>query len=317
MPSCPYPACDAPLTLCNLGHALGECPHWLDAKPSTTGVESPATEPVLPWLGGSLGHLDLDFVTSRSRSRLMGIVGPHDAGKTTLLSILYLLLWRGRALSRGSFGGSYTLGGWEGLAHALRWQPGQPPHFPPHTSRAPGRTSGLLHLALRRPDTRLEDLLFTDAPGEWFESWALDRAAPAAEGARWTFRHGSAFALVVDSGALSGPQRGEARGKIVSLARRIGDVLDGRRVAVVWSKSDRAVSDEIRTRLQAVFESTLPGHQEFSVSVYPPAGEKEPDVQVYLRLFDWLLEVPERRAVSPIPTPAESSDPFLAFRGAR
>src|SRR3712207_7219078 len=33
-----------------------------------------------------------------------------------------------------SFAGSYTLGGWENLAHSLRWQGGHGPMFPPHTS---------------------------------------------------------------------------------------------------------------------------------------------------------------------------------------
>jgi hypothetical protein len=140
---------------------------------------------LLPWSSNSLGIVDLQFIAGRSKPLLIGIIGPHNAGKTTLLTVLYLLLSQGWRVKGRRFVGSYTLGGWENLAHSLRWTPNQGPHFPPHTPNDAGRLPGLLHLAFRRDDGVLEDVLLTDAPGEWFERWAIDKGAPNLDGARW------------------------------------------------------------------------------------------------------------------------------------
>lgn len=315
-PVCSYEACDAPLTACNLGKRdLEACTYWKGRVVEDT-VEPEEHEPILPWAGGSLGQLDLDLVAARSSPHLIGLIGPHDAGKTTLLTVLYLLLWRGSKLDGRSFAGSYTLGGWESLANALRWQPGQPPTFPSHTSRNPDRIPGLLHLALRSEDSRLQDVLFTDAPGEWYETWAVTSSSSDAEGARWTVKRSTALALVVDSVALSGPERGRARLKIMTLVRRLGDSLcdDERPLAVVWSKSDSAVPASIREPLQDAFAAQLPRHREFSVSVYSPNAQEEPNTAPFLELFDWLLKERTPGLSEPMVKPTDPSDPFLAFR---
>lgn len=340
---CSYPACDAPLTVCNLGkRELEACEYWQhvvekeagssgstdsagamrtdDARVSDDGARHAlpdgSPEPVVSWVGGSLGYLDLELVATRSLPRLIGIVGPHNAGKTTLLTVLYLLLWRGRQLRGRSFAGSYTLGGWEDLAYSLRWQPGQPPQFPPHTSRTTARVPGLLHLAFRRDDGFLEDTLFTDAPGEWFEAWAANRSSPLAAGARWTVQNAAALALVVDSAALAGPERGRARAEMIALVRRLSDESDGRRrIAVVWSKSDEDVRKPVRDTLRQAFKDHLPGHREFNVSVYPTEDRREPDLDAFVRLFDWLLEEQGATMPEPIPAPVDPTNLFLAFRG--
>jgi hypothetical protein len=313
---CPNPVCDAPMSTCNLGSSrLADCPHWQHVAGAAPETQDEVAEPVLPWIGDPLGELDLEIVTARSAPYLIGLVGAHDAGKTTLLTSLYILLWQGRFLARHSFAGSYTLRGWEGLAHALSWSPGQPPRFPAHTSRASGRTPGLLHLALRQDGRTLRDVLLTDAPGEWFESWAVDRSAPGADGARWTFRHAGAFVLVIDSEALAGPRRGLARGQIIGLMRRMGDEIAGRRVAVVWAKSDCSVPDGIRDVIRQTICAAFPDHREFRVSVYPDAASSEEPGNGFLEVFDWLLEPARRRIAEPVPAPVAPSDAFLAFRG--
>lgn len=313
---CPNPVCDAPMSTCNLGRTrLSECPHWQHVTGPADETQDAVTEPVLPWIGDPLGELDLEIVTARSSPFLIGLVGGHDAGKTTLLTSLYILLWQGRFLARYSFAGSYTLRGWEGLAHALSWSPGQPPRFPAHTSRTSGRTPGLLHLALRQDERTLRDVLLTDAPGEWFETWAVDRSAPGAEGARWTFRHARAFVLVIDSEALAGPRRGLARQQLVALVRRMGDEIARRRVAIVWAKSDRSVSEGIREVIRQAISAAFPDHREFRVSVYPDPESSEEPGSGFLEVFDWLLEPSMLRVASPMPAPVNRSDAFLAFRG--
>lgn len=313
---CPNPVCDAPMSTCNLGRTrLTDCSHWQKVAGAADETQEAVAEPVLPWIGDPLGELDLEIVTARGSPYLIGLIGGHDAGKTTLLTSLYILLWQGRSLARHSFAGSYTLRGWEGLAQALSWTPGQPPRFPAHTSRTSGRTPGLLHLALRQNERNLRDVLLTDAPGEWFETWAVERSAPGAEGARWTFRHARAFVLVVDSDALAGPRRGLARQQLIKLIRRMGDEIAGRRVAVVWAKSDRSVPAGIRDVILQTISAAFRDHREFRVSVYPdPESSEEPD-NGFLEVFDWLLERTMQRVAEPIPAPVDPSDAFLAFRG--
>ena len=66
----------------------------------------------------------------------------------------------------------------------------------------------------------LLDVLMTDAPGEWFDRWAVDRSSPQAAGARWVAEHADSFALLADSEALIGADRGEVRRSLRRLAQR-------------------------------------------------------------------------------------------------
>jgi hypothetical protein len=78
------------------------------------------------------------------------------------------------------FAGSYSLEGWEAVAGTLRWAPGAPPTFPAHTTSREGRTPRLLHVAFREGREQLRDFLFADAPGEWFQKWAIHTDATEA-----------------------------------------------------------------------------------------------------------------------------------------
>lgn len=292
--ACDQEACDAPLASCNLGmEDLEECEYW---SPRVRGDENGASSQddggtgVVPWVGGTLGRLDLDVVSARTTPYLVGLIGAHNAGKTTLLTILYLLLWRGRKLQQYRFRGSYTMGGWENLAYALRWQPGQPPAFPPHTSRASGRIPGLLHLAMTRSDGALRDVLFTDAPGEWFESWAQEQNSESATGARWTMKYASAVILIADCEALAGEQRGLARRQTIDLARRVSDTIEPyQKLAIVWSKRDCTVPDTVEDTLTGTFDRLFGSYRQFDISIYPTGSDNEPDLEAFLDLYDWVL----------------------------
>jgi double-GTPase-like protein len=270
---------------------------------------------MLPWLGSALGQLDLEIVSARAAPHLVGIIGLPDAGKTTLLSVLYLLLWRGARPGGSRFSGSFTLSAWEGLAENLRWQPNRPPQFPPHTSRSSARIPGLLHMAFRREAGRLTDAVFTDAPGEWFEEWSNDCNSALAAGARWTVERSTSLALLLDCEALSGVNKGVARGRTLSLIRRLADQpLEGRPLAIVWSKSDQVVPDGIRGAIDEALREALPGHKSFRVSTYGENGT-DADESVFLDVFDWLLTSPGRAQVAVMPESSDTADAFLSYRG--
>jgi hypothetical protein len=215
MTGCSRPNCFAPETSCDLGNLdHSKCPAWKEHK-ETSGSqgEEVTDELLLPWSGSALGLADLGFVAGRSRPFVVGIVGPQNAGKTTLLAAWYLLVGRGLAgFEKRRFAGSYSLAGWEAVASSLRCTPGNQPSFPPHTSSRDGRGRGLLHLALRDADGNTRSYLFTDAPGEWFQKWAVNRDAIDADGARWVAEYADIFLLIADCDALSGSHLGLARG---------------------------------------------------------------------------------------------------------
>jgi hypothetical protein len=175
------------------------------AKPATVS----ASNFLLPWSGNSLGLADLSFIAGRSCPKVIGIIGPESAGKTTLLAAWYLLLGRGSTLTGNRFAGSFTLSGWENIAQSLRWTSGGGPTFPAHTSSGSQRTPGLLHLSIRRqPSNLLLDFLLADAPGEWFRSWAINKNAADAVGGCWVSQHSDVFLVMADSEALAGHERG-------------------------------------------------------------------------------------------------------------
>jgi len=319
---CSNQHCDAPEIACNLGEEpYTTCPEWRKGAESAVHAEPEeiqaqnSNELLLPWTANSLGTLDLEFVSARSQQALVGVVGPHNAGKTTLLTMIYLLLSQGRSFSTGTFAGSYSLEGWENLAYYLRWKGSVGPTFPPHTSRSTGRWPGLLHLALRSSRDECRDVLFTDAPGEWFTRWSIDRDAADAAGARWVHEHSYSFILVADSDALQGPKRGEARGALLEITRRLSDNLNGRRVAVVWTKADKQVPEGIKSALCSNFDRLFPNWKDFSVKVQWGNGAFEATEAEFRTLFDWtLLKRDPLHDLLRLPTLRED-DPFIAFRG--
>jgi len=316
--TCSRPTCFAPETTCDLGLLdRSKCPAWKGRDEVSGGQgEAASDELLLPWSGSALGLADLGFIAGRRKPLVVGIAGPQNAGKTTLLAAWYLLVGRGLAgTEKRRFAGSYSLAGWEAVASALRWTPGQQPSFPPHTSSRGGRAPGLLHLAFRDADGQARDYLFTDAPGEWFQKWAVNRDTLEGEGARWVAEHADVFLLIADREALSGPNMGSARGSLQLLARRLASERAARKVALVWTKSDVSVTPETETAVREVVLGLMPDAVEFSVSIVPSV-EGEPDRGLGLiELLDWTLDVRCERLSLP-PVIATSADPLFMF-GAR
>ena len=299
---------------CGLGFLdPSDCPA-LKAAPAVKRDNQPSPDAVaIPWSGGVLGLTDLGFVAGRRKPIVLAVMGPHKAGKTTLLGACYLLLGRGcRPSDEVRFSGSCSLAGWENVASPLRWQPGSvPPTFPPHTSSSTARIPGLLHLAFNKPDRdHRAEYVITDAPGEWFRKWAVKRDDPEAEGARWAAEHADAFVLVADRQALAGPEMGSTRTGMQLLARRLADELQGRPVALVWTKSDVQVLKEMEQAVRTAVLRVIPNVAEFAVSIMPNADGTD-NAKGFLDLLRWVLSV--RRPTVQLPEPA-GNNPDLVFR---
>lgn len=312
MEGCPHIHCYAPDASCALGHMeYARCPEWTGLHAETVQGEAGEGEILLPWTGSALGLTDLSFVTGRAKPTIVGVAGPESAGKTTLLAAWYLLLGRGLMGPAGkSFAGSFSLSGWEAIASSLKWEPGQPPAFPQHTTSGGARAPGLLHLSFRGDRDRLSDYLFADAPGEWFQRWAVNAGAADAEGARWVDAHCDVMLLVADRHALSGPALGAARNAFQLLATRVAAEARGRPVALVWTKADVAVDPEMEERITSAVKALIPDAPVFSVTVF---SDTEPNVGSGLQaLFDWILQT-RRPGVSLPPAYNSGVDPLFVF----
>ena len=321
---CPERSCHAPFTACKAGNESWErCPLWhgghakANVKTSRTVETAAPVEAPPAWSGCALGTDDLDVIAARTPPHLVTILGPHNAGKTTLLAAWYQLLLRGVRLRGRRFAGSASLEGWESIAYWLRWDQNTGPTFPPHTTMGQGRRPGLLHLALRREDNgRLEDVLLTDAPGEWFERWAVRRDDPGAEGARWAVRHADVFLFVIDSESLTGPDRGGPRNRIVQLARRLRDDVGTRPVHIIWTKADITVGRDFRANLESDLAVHLAGARVWELSVQQRQGH-DTGAELIAVLTDALsIKSGDARWASRLAPAPGTLDPFLLYRGA-
>ena len=314
-PQCSERRCNAPKISCVRGETvLEDCPYWNRSNKSVIPAmpDGDIGHSRLPWSGSALGTTDLGFLTGRGDPKLVALLGPHNAGKTTLLAAWYLMLGRIGAIDDRLFAGSYSLEGWEALAHALRWE-GERPAFPMHTSSRSGRAPGLLHLAFRAASGQLGDLLFTDAPGEWFQRWAIESEAPDAAGARWIAERASALVIVADCESLAGAERGNARSSMINIIRRVAAARAGRPVALAWAKADIAISPGIRKAVRDAAFLGMPDIAEYSVSVIDHSSS---DVQVdamesLMALFRWAV-APIPRGVGDVENLLSTSEPFFA-----
>jgi hypothetical protein len=314
MRKCPNRRCFVPDVNCALGEPTpSACKVWVGGATQTVAAQEAAegTQSLAPWSGAAMGTRDLAFLTGRGEAKLIAIIGAHNAGKTTLLAAWYQHLGRNGRTMGQRFAGSFSLTGWEAVAHALRWEGGVP-KFPAHTSSGAGRAPGMLHLALRAENGELNDFLFADSPGEWFQRWAVDRDANDAEGARWLADRTSVMLLVADCEALSGPQRGSARSDFIQLIRRAAQERRDRPVALVWTKADVAIAEAIRKAVQDAAHKAMPDILEFHVSIkdFDLNGQHHVATETVEQVLAWAIEPLARGFVLPDPEIA-ADDPFF------
>jgi len=269
---CSHPGCPDPDNIgCNVeGHnKLSDCKHY--NKEETIAEENQQIEDDyyrIPWTGNTFGLMDLNYLTASSKPILIGIAGVAGAGKTTFLASLYCLLRQGKKIGGYSFSGSLTLIGWENIAWYLSWKNIGNIQFPPHTTSNSERMPGLLHLALKNEKGEKIDLVFTDAPGEWFDYWRNNVNSENAKGAKWIHDNCNAFLLFADCEMLAGKKRGSAKLQIKSVADRLFENIENRPFGLVWSKSDVSVSAETKQQILSHFkQNPLVHFTEFETSV--------------------------------------------------
>ena len=235
---CQLEDCFFPSTNCGAGFMdVAQCPHHQeDSGQGPTDLA--ADDERFPWTGRPFGLKDLRFLSSVRRPHVVGVAGLADAGKTTLLGMLFLMIYRGhKIMDDAAFAGSFTLQGWENIARHLQLNSDGPIQFPPHTTQS-GRVPGLLHLRFLVDGGSDRDFLLSDAPGEWFSYWTDNAEVENAAGARWIAANADTVVIVADTEALTGPQKGPARNNLEFLIRRVQSNFRKDAVALLWSKTD-------------------------------------------------------------------------------
>ncbi|MDI9363929.1 MAG: hypothetical protein QM541_03185 [Flavobacterium sp.] len=313
---CSHPSCFPNDTGCNVEGCsnLSECKYY--EKGDTSEENQPAEEEFyrIPWTGNTLGLSDLNFLTASTKPILVGIAGVASAGKTTFLASLYCLLRHGKKIGGYSFSGSLTLNGWENIAWYLSWKNNGNIQFPPHTTNNSGRVPGLLHLALKNKNGEKKDLIFTDAPGEWFDHWRNNVNSENAKGAKWIHDNCDAFLLFADCDMLAGSKRGQAKLQINSVADRLFERIGDRPFGLVWSKSDVAISDITKEQiLSHIKENLLTHFIEFATSVNE--GEGGVFHQNICESMNWIIEkLDSNMNIIPKISSFKQEDMFLSKR---
>lgn len=314
MRKCSLKQCFAPGTTCAAGwQRPQDCENFegsAEVIDKTNAVAVDDHTIGFPWTGSSLGLGDLHLVSATRKPEIVGLIGPHSSGKSTILAVSYLLLFNGMGLGGRSFAGSLSLAAWEQISSYLKFQGHTMPTFPPHTPLGKVRVPGMLHLALSNVDGK-RDFLITDPPGEWFDKWVLNADDPDAQGARWIAQHSTKFLFVVDtekiSIALGKPAN---KYKILDLAARVSSVLDGRPIVIVWSKSDRKVDPDLRESIRQQLSAQLSGAKHFEVSVLNPSKI----VSQFQTMWEWTFGLSKYHSFDDLVTP-HSGHHSLRFRG--
>lgn len=317
---CSQPSCFPDETGCNVEGCsnVKNCKNYIpdetDSEQSEIIMDVEEDFYRIPWTGNSFGLMDLNYLTASTKPIVIGITGVASAGKTTFLASLYCLIRNGKRIGDYSFASSLTLIGWENIAWYLSWKNNNNIQFPPHTTNNSGRIPGLLHLAMKNEKEEKIDLIFTDAPGEWFDHWRTNVNSNNASGAKWIHENCNAFLLFADCDMLKSSKRGIAKQQIKSVADRILENLEDRPFSLVWSKSDVSIAKETKKQIFSHFEQrTIKHFIEFETSV--TEGENSIFHQNICDSINWVIEkLQSNKNTKPESISYKCEDMFLSKR---
>jgi hypothetical protein len=190
-----------------------------------------------------------DKVLTMLPSRMIGVIGVHDSGKTSLISGLFDLFQLGK-VADCTFAGSATLHGFEIICHDARVASER---NEPHSERTKRGEVRFYHIDLRQNDA-IHSLLIADRSGEEYEEVA-DLAANAA--GMFELRRADVITVLVDGRRLASPSdRADVIGNIPLIIRGMaenGAFLRRPNLAVVLTKNDAVQASPRKERVEQDF----------------------------------------------------------------
>lgn len=263
-------------------------------------------------------------VLRRDCSRVIAIVGPHDAGKTSLIASLYDLFQAG-PIKDAHFRGSQTLHAFEIACHDAR---AASERGTPHINRTPLGEVQFYHLALTRTASgEAISLVLADRAGEEYRG-AADDVTLAADFVET--QRADTIALLVDGARLANNlSRHNVRTEIILLIQALRDgaaLTKTQRLSVVLTKLDEVNSsankervlrdlDAEVTRLRELFGEDFVAIESFRVAASPKSDAARRGTGVPELLEFWLLSGKQMaEPMSQLPMAARVFDRLVAIQ---
>jgi hypothetical protein len=274
---------------CIEGYPLDDCPHLrrlavediqenLEAEPG-----APETARAIQLaMGEALDRGQAAVLQRRNSSRAVGLIGPNDAGKTSLIAGLFDLMQDGPVADVG-FAGSSTLVGFEKICHDAR---AASRRGTPHTERTSvGADATFFHLDVKPADGSILSLFVGDRSGEDYLG-ATDEVARSS--AFFELRRADTITLLVNGAHLAGSEfRHEAKAvasQVIGALAEGGAIRSRSRLAVVLTKEDLVLASQHAARVEREFKELVAAieeqHQDlfhevraFSVAASPSATD--------------------------------------------
>lgn len=309
---------------CVEGLDISECPHQqievlateVLAPEVITNIPETKPEPeqvdVIIASGDILSINDATDVLRAGSSRVITVIGPQDAGKTTFGLSLYDAFQNG-PFNDYNFAGSLTLPAFEQRCHNARAESRRARPETPRTSLSDGL--GFLHLAVNSSKTGRVDLLISDRAGEYYASVAnseencdslhevsrADYVLFMLDGKKLISdeRHGIKHDLSMTIATL-------VENSVLSTTQQVGIVLTKYDYIVTSDKVDQAVKefDELINTIKGKFCSKLGEIKSFKIA----ARSENEKVEMRFGVFDVLEEC--LRPISRVTHLCKSSQPL-------
>lgn len=243
---------------CVEGLPLQDCPHLgALSEGKIENIESAAdiSEDVKPLIGLPVGDVlnraAASTLLRRYASRVVGIIGPNDSGKTSLIASVYELLQVG-PIADIDFAGSSTLIGFERVCHDARAASRRTAPYTERTSR--GVDATFFHLDLNHSDYGLVSLMLGDRSGEDY-LMATDEIIRADE--YFELKRADCVVVLVNGDQLSNVRR---RHETIAKSSQIIEALIesntlriGCNLACVLSKKDMVLASPKTERIRQDF----------------------------------------------------------------
>jgi hypothetical protein len=300
---------------CVEGIALGKCPHY-GRNPQAAVVEpEEGAEGIRLPPGSTLNIAGAEKLLRAGETRVIAVIGPSDAGKTSLIAGFYDLFQEG-AVAGAEFAGSQSLHEFEHVCHDAR---AASRRGTPHINRTPYGEVKFYHLDVAGGCAgELLALVLADRAGEEYRS-AIDDVSFVAGFSE--VHRADTLTLLVDGERLLDPgARHNLRSEVILILRAMiegGAIQSGTRLAVVLTKKDlihgsqrregtEADFSDLVTTIERQFKGVFSAVRPFKVAASPKtdAARRGEGIDELLRF--WLGRAPA--------LPAEVEAPPLPHR---
>lgn len=264
--------------------------------------------------GAPLHALQASGVLRASPSRVIGIIGAYDCGKTSLLAGLYDLFQEG-PIGGMTFAGSSTLHGFERICHDSRVASKRGVPHSPRTSRG---EVAFYHLDVRRDgEADIVSLLLADRSGEEYEEVA---DAMANGHSMVELQRADTVTVLVDGRRLCDPKtRHDVINSVAPIVQGLQEsgAFERRpQLAMVLTKNDAVVEsakadvatadfDRLADTIERKFSGRFCAVRKFVTTASPTGmAVKRGDGLRELLLY-WLNESPPEAAPAAVPVPGD------------